>query len=271
MEPKLPIAAIFIAAIDLCREHASYALRIIAPWFLILAIGPCLLVGLNGVDSLEAVSGASFWETGFFILTMVGWGSIAVLWHWRILRDDSFSQTFVAFDKRVWRYILKFVLISIIIACLAALFIALISLGPISFLTSALSGLSFLVLFIGMAVGAIFSALLAGAKLSVALPAVALNNPGFGFSRAWKATEGHGPRLVIITFLPFLPIALMLMEIRLNDAPFFSFALWSAPFALKHLLFKSVEFAFGLLGLTVLSLVYAFFAESKAARHAPQS
>lgn len=44
MKRQLPVLSVLVAAIDLSREHISYALKVITPWFLVLVVGPCLLV-----------------------------------------------------------------------------------------------------------------------------------------------------------------------------------------------------------------------------------
>jgi hypothetical protein len=259
MKRQLPVILILIASIDLCRKHAAYALRIIGPWFLILAIGPCLLFGLSSPTSLQLGELEEPWSSIFFLLTIVAWGSIAVLWHWRILRDDSLSQRFVIFDKRVWLYALKFVLISIVIVGASMLLVLTLSSAAAQLVTSVFGSLGTIVMFFG----AILTAFFLGARLFVALPAVALKTPNFGFRDAWRVTDGNGVRMFFATWLPFVPLLLLWVKVETNGVPVFGFPHWSAPFVLKHLIHEFVEFSSGLLSLTVLSLCYAFFVEIK--------
>ena len=89
MEKKLPVLATVVAAIDLFRENISYGLKIVAPWFVALFILPYLFTGLGADQGLESGDGPQLWEVLITLAYFIGWGSIAVLWHWRILRDRS--------------------------------------------------------------------------------------------------------------------------------------------------------------------------------------
>ncbi|MEM7044431.1 MAG: hypothetical protein AAF543_16600, partial [Pseudomonadota bacterium] len=122
MESKLPVLATIVAAVHLCREHVLYALKIMAPWFLIFLITPYLFASV-GIDNPaeHGSAGIQFWEALSALVYIIAWGSIAVLWHWRVLRDDSYSRKAVIFDQRVWYYILRGILIGIIVGGTALL------------------------------------------------------------------------------------------------------------------------------------------------------
>lgn len=167
------------------------------------------------------------------------------------------------FDRRVWLYTLRFILILVIMVGSGFLLIASIAFPPASYLASFFGSGGVAIMFLG----ALLSAYIVSARLSVALPAVAVDVPNFGFSNAWKATEGNELRLFIVTFLPSFPVLLLFMQLSLNGSPLFDAPLSWTPFVLRHFALTFVEFAFGLLTLTVLSLTYAFFAKSEGARH----
>ena len=103
------------------------------------------------------------------------------------------------------------------------------------------------------------------ARLSIALPAIALNVPDFGLGDAWRATAGNGLRLLVVTSLPILPLSLLSWGLELFGADRSDIYQSGLVFILMHFLLQTVDFAFGLIGLTVLSLTYAYFVENKEA------
>ena len=259
MERKLPVLATLIAAVDLCREHLSYALKILAPWFIVFLITPYLLLLVSADNPAEDGNRViELWDTLSALLYVIAWGSAAVLWHWRLLRDDSYSQKAVIFDSRVWYYVLRGILISIIVGGVTFLMAF-----PAMFFLSTLGSNASEVIILFTVVGCM--AIVGGvlfARLSIALPAIALNVPDFGLRDAWKATEGSSLRLLFVTALPLLPIYLLSWGVAAVGAEVLDFYQLDLFWFLAYLGFQILGFAFGLLGLTVLSLTYAFFVES---------
>ncbi len=262
MEKKLPVLATLVAALDLCREHLSYAIKIMAPWFLILSIAPYLLVSLSG-GFPEAADSDSFqpWQLIHIFMYAVGWGSIAVLWHWRVLRDDSQSHKTVVVDQRVWFYVLRGILITIIVGGIA-LFLMIPFIVILSNFSEALIDS---IAFFAMIACVLILIGLVAARLSVALPAIALNIPEFGLRDAWNATAGNSIRLFFVTALPLIPLYLLSWGLEAIGATELDLYRISFLFILFHIVYQVLDFAFGLLGLTVLSLTYAFFVEDKKA------
>lgn len=256
MEKQLPVLATLIAAVDLCKEHISYALKILAIWFTIFLITPYLLLFVSADNPADVIE---LWETFSGLLYVIAWGSVAVLWHWRVLRDDSYSQRAMIFDNRVWHYVLRGLLISIIIggACFILAFPAIFILSMVGENAS-----NVVVIFTIVSCVLILAGILL-ARLSIALPAIALNVPNFGLRDAWNATEGSSLRLFFVTALPLLPIYLLSWGIVAIGAEVTDFYQLDLFWFLAYLGFQIAGFAFGLLGLTVLSLTYAFFVESR--------
>ena len=259
MERKLPVLATLIAAVDLCRAHLSYALKIMALWFIIFVIAPYLLLFVSTGNPAESGNSViEAWDTLSYLLYVIAWGSIAVLWHWRVLRDDSYSQTSVIFDRRVWHYVLRGLLISIIVGGVCFLLIF-----PAFFILSALDGnTSDLVIVFSVVFCLLLVAGVLLARLSIALPAIALNVPNFSLRDAWKVTAGSNLRLFFVTALPFLPIYLLSWGVVTVGAEVPDFYQLNPFWFLAHLGFQIVGFASGLLGLSILSLTYSFFVES---------
>lgn len=260
MERKLPVLATLVAALDLCREHVAYALKITAPWLLILLITPYILRGL-GLDVRALPTDDSFenWEILIAALYFVGWGSIAVLWHWRVLRDNGQSQKAMTLDRRVWLYLWRGILISIVVGGVVFLLAIPIILFAIS-LSSEFSKSTPLVLMV-LCLAFIFSII--ASRLSIALPAIALNVANFGLGDAWNTTAGNGTRLFFVTIPPLIPLYLLSWGMDASGLTQGDIYHLSLPMILLHLATQLLQFAFGLLGLAVLSLNYAFFVESR--------
>ncbi len=262
MGKKLPVLATLVAALDLCREHRSYALKIMTPWFLILSVAPYLMFSLSG-GFPKTADGDGFhpWQLILSIMYVVGWGSIAILWHWRVLRDDSQSGQAVVVDHRVWFYVLRGLLISIIVGSIALLLMIpfIIILGGFS------EALFDSIAFFAMIACVLFLIGIIAARLSVALPAIALDVPDFRLRDAWTATANNSFRLLLVTALPLVPLYLLSWGLEAIGATELDLYRISPPFILLHIVYQVLDFVFGLLGLTVLSLTYAFFVESRNA------
>ena len=260
MERKLPILATLVAATDLCREHFIYSLKITAPWFFILLIAPYILLAINIVPStgVESAEGLLF-ELLSLALYTVAWGSIAVLWHWRVLRDDSHGGKTMILDRRVWRYVLRGIMIGIIVV--AAAF-------PFGFVLFFIENSLAETAFSPYAAGATTACLwiltgLVFARLAIALPAIALDVPNFGLANAWDATRGNGFRAMFVFSLPFLAASLPYWGLGLastNDHNLFQI---TPAWIVVRVLLQISEFVFGLIGLAILSLTYAFFVERR--------
>ena len=260
MERKLPVLATLIAAADLCRQHAFYALKITGPWVIILLIAP-YLIDIVGFDnaSEDRMNGLGFKESLYALLYPIAWGFIAVLWHWRVLRDDSQIGRPRIFDRRVLYYILRGIKIVI------AVFAAAIAVGlPLMLIERALASTAVglyaagaMSIFLWALVGILFG------RLSIALPAIALDVPDFGLANAFDATQHNSFRLLIVTSLPLLAATSFHWGLDLVGVDYVdlyqSSPVWSAARLFSHIW----DFACGLFGLAVLSLTYAFFVERR--------
>lgn len=260
MERKLPVLATLVAALDLCRAHFAYALKIIGPWFGILLIVPFISSAANIAPSPNEGSFENpLLDSLFLVLSVIAWGSIAVLWHWRVLRDDSQSGKIVIFDRRVFGYILRGILIGLFVVAVAFVVgLPMILIGRA--LIGATGGFyvfGAMMICLWVLIGIVFG------RLSIALPAIALDHPKFGLGDAWNATQQNSFRLLIVTSLPLLLAMSLYWVLGLagfEDTELYpSLQHWSVLRVLLHIW----DFAVALFGLAVLSLTYAFFVDRR--------
>lgn len=260
MEKKLPVLATLIAVLDLCREHSSYALKIMTIWFVLILFLPNLLFSVgNSNPATEPIDGFFAWDFLDFVLYVVGWGSIAILWHRRILLADHDFQAAATFDRRVWSYLLRGFLIGILVL------VAGVIVGVPSMLaaTSLMGNVDQMIMYFGTTFPlAIVVGTITG-RLCIALPAIALDRGDFGLRDAWRATKGNSFRLLLITATSIVLIyvtAWLLGSPSIEEASYYSFS--PLPFLLKFVQ-QLIDFFFGLIGLTILSITYACFAEDR--------
>lgn len=262
MNDRIPVLATILAALELCRANLPYAVKIMAPWFIAGLTLPNLLFAL--IDPGDVPDNPfTPWGLVEFAIYIVGWCSIAVLWHWRILRDASQSNLVVTFDQRVWSYLVRMLLIS-----LAAIGIVMVAAIPLLLLTGVGEGAGAAMSIYLVTIPVVVACVIATTRLSIALPAVALNRQDFGLGDAWRATSNNNVRLLLVTLLPTIPIYFISGLIHtiffgLSEANPYGFS--PIPFAI-NMVITAIDFAIVLIGLSILSLAYRFFVENPEAR-----
>lgn len=262
MEKRLPIFATLDVAIDLTRSNFGYALKIMAPWFLLVLFVPNLIFYFSGSPSdADAAEQFKLWELVDDLLYFFGWSAIAVLWHWRILRDNSRSHLVITLDRRVWLYALWFFMICLVIVVIIGIAVAFFFF--IRFFAASLDGLAvnFADITVVLTLPIMFTIL---ARLPIALPAIALDNFDLGLVEAWQVTKGNTLRLIAVLILPMLPLIIANVIIEsIQTGVVESYSL-SPPSLFLQLLSQSIDFAIALLALTILSICYAFFVEDRS-------
>ena len=262
MNDRLPVLTTILTAFELCLANLPYAIKIMAPWFILVLVLPNLLFTL--IDPRDIPDNPlTPWGLVELAIYTVGWCSIAVLWHWRILRDASQSNVVVTFDQRVWSYLVRGLLLGFV-----AFGIAAVAAIPLLFFTGASSGTGGAIFTYLMMIPILIACGIAVTRLGIALPAVALDRQDFGFSNAWNATSKNSFRLLLVTFLPTIPIYLIsglvqTVFFRISEANHYGFS--PIPFAI-NMVITAIDFALALLGLSILSLAYRFFVERTEAR-----
>lgn len=206
MKP-LPIWDLVVASYSRVIEAFGYALRISGPWILLLVLLTILTVLLTGGPVVQGggdqgaqirsdiAIGLTLFLLLQFVVYVFALASIAVLWHRKILLDETSDASFpFRLDRPVWRYIGYFILISLVL-----LVPAMIATG-VAAATGLLGGsLIYLAGVIG-AIALVFL-LIASLRLSIVLPAVSVGREGFGIAHAWEVTRGNGLRLLAASIL----------------------------------------------------------------------
>lgn len=209
--PKLPILRFAgHAYLDLLVNAAGLAraagLWVLAAWVLVVLGGPFAQVAL-----------------------LVGASAVAVAWHRRILAGDPLPRLLAPLDGRVARYLLYYVLLSLLIGLPLLLLATGAGFGAAP--PGSGAGTSLLVL-----AGLSFACLYVAMRLHLVLPGSAVADPRTSLPASWAATAGHGWRLVLGFTLVSLPAALVgaILAILLGGAAAAtesSFLLYLAPLA----------------------------------------
>lgn len=168
------------------------ALRLSWPWLLILfpfavyarpytSGGMAALIGLN----------ASYSFPLFAVLAAIALSSIAVNWHRYLLRDEL-AEGFevLRLDRTVWRYVGASLLIGLVFLVLYML----ISLPVFVVFVAVTDDPSHLDSDLGselLYLLCMFLPLLLSFRLSLRLPAIALDQGEYGFGDAWRDSRGH--------------------------------------------------------------------------------
>lgn len=253
-------------------EHWCYAIKIAWPWILLLAIlyGPMLRLSEAALDSKGTAQDISLSQISAFLLAtlvaMAGWSSIAVLWHRRLLRNENLPGFPVNLGPQARKYLLRFIFIAIAVIA-PSIIIGVISSGKIE--TNIVNILVKLIndpesypifAFIGMILTMALTVI--SLRLSVALPAAALGEGEVTPGRAWSATSGNGFRLLIVFVLAGSPAYISsLLSFWLTVRSGWLDSLLGA--LLLSFLAQATNFVWVMIGVTLLSVAYAFLIEER--------
>jgi hypothetical protein len=244
---KLPVWSTVGACCAIVWRNLGQLVRI--AWFLLLIMLPVYAVTYWLSWPWSA---GSTGEAGGFVEQFFAWlpnlielpflASIAVAWHRLLLRQERFEGSlYFRFDATVWRY--------------AALSLGLLvaSTGPLYYSPSSPPRELEIGIIISLLVIVIAMSFLVLPRLSIALPAIALDER-LTLVQAWRVSDGNSWRLGIATLLCALPFLLFL-------APLYWYFDWQ-PRTSSVVLGTVTSLAEALLvtiGVTLLSLVYRFF------------
>lgn len=268
---KLPIIATVNAVYKLTWHNVTYAIRISWLWCVLIIslsqfIFPYLVIEDEGTKFGRLEWGLlALW----LIVYAAGWSSIAVLWHRRLLRDEAPGGVPIRLDAFAWRYLLRFIFIFCLVGILASLVEALSGdrFAIVNSIRGSVSGLAELAFenplwfLISLLISA--AMIMMSLRLSVALPAAAVGDVTNGPAAAWDATAGNSFRLLMIAILVALPLLAVDSLVSRLEAPLTSSG---EPLSeLLHIVISQVLSLFPLLlGVTLLSLVYAILIEKRA-------
>jgi hypothetical protein len=138
-------------------------------------------------------------------LSLAGVTAFAVAWHRTILKAEA-PAIVPRFKRREWRFLGYSVLVSLIL--FAAAMGAGLAAGIVAGAVAAAAGKA------GAVVGAAAFVLVIvagayGARLALALPAVAVDEPGNPLGPAWERGKGNGTRLLFGTLVCLVPIVIV--------------------------------------------------------------
>lgn len=249
--PTLPVLACINHTLTSTLRFRNAALTIGLPWVAVLSlINIASLVAMRGGDFAAETKQIGGWpDLVLAALSIVAASSVAVNWHRFILRDElpkSLGEA-MRLDAPVWRYA------GYTLACLFLVLLPVVVLLNIS--------LSFTTL-IPVVLGASILAGILFMRLSVALPAKALDQPAFGMRQAMEATRNNMLSFAGIVFVnaAIILAALFVMGLLITvlmQLPTPIFIIGSAIISMAANLFVT------LFGASLLSSLYGFFVENR--------
>ena len=183
-------------------------------------------------------------------LSLVIFSSIAVNWHRYILLDEiTKSEKLFRLDRPVWNYALR------------TLLIMLFAFAPILVLLNIFSagapGLGLFLVVAALLVAAIYIM-----RMSVALPAIALDRPDFGILAALQVTKGNNLQFAALLALNSLILLATFLAIGIVLSIVGSVNLTVAK-VVAVLLSVPVNLFLSLFSVSLLSSLYGFFVEQR--------
>ena len=265
---KLPVFKIFGDMLDSVIENLSAALRMSWPWLLVLF--PIRLAGdlylfFEGISKSKPMPTQIWTIMGVTytvaLLTAIAFASIAVNWHRFILRSElAEGGQRLRLDGLVWRYFFVGLGIAVMVGLILTAFVFGAGLLGAVFAMASTA----LAVVVGTIVGLPLLLLVFGisARWSVKLVAIALGNKEYSLSDAWRITTGNTWRLAGLEFL-FIFAILLIGLINFGA----SYVAGIAESALVAAAVAAVSVIVGwfstLMGITMLTSVYAFFVEKR--------
>lgn len=257
---KLPVGAAFGHVLRSTLNNIGFAWHLSWPWLLVI-LPLNIIASIYGLtESLTpqaASGGAVAISVVIGLLSMFAFSSIAVSWHRYILLDEiPKGLARLRADNVVWRYFGNTLLIFLIlfaglvpVVLVAAIFLAVLgNVGAIFAVPLYFAGVLF--------------SLAAFYRLSVKLPAIALERRDFAMRDAWATTEGNNWQLIGLALLFFISVIALALIVGT--------ASWAiAQTGFSFLLFVSMAVQITLnwivtiMGVTLLTSLYGFFVEKR--------
>jgi hypothetical protein len=250
---KLPAFQTIKHALKAVFQFRNAGVRIGLPWVLVLAgmslIDRSFSVAPDPANGPGSMMRPSAMELVIAALSLVIFSSIAVNWHRYILLDEiTASEKIFRLDRPVWNYAGRTLLIML------ATLIPILALS-LAFV-AALPSLSVL-LAVPFFVAGIYIM-----RMSVALPAIALERKDFGISAALQITQGNNLQFAgllalngLILFATFLALGIVLSVVgNIN---------MTAAKVLALVLSVPVNLFLSLFSVSLLSSLYGFFVEKR--------
>ncbi len=272
---KLPVWKTARECYRLTFQHLGDLLRFSWPWLLLLiAVSGAIYWALYPAEvaaMAETGSGSNaLWIASALISTAIG-AAIAVPWHRLLLLGENQSLAgCLTFDARRRSYFIKAV---------ATLALPIAPIVLAAFLipedTSAEASHLDFVRAAGFAMATIAAVMVIN-RLSLILPATALDDPNTGWQQAWRMTSRSTWRLFWLSLLVLAPIFVAVaVAFSLYPNEFLLLDSTTAPsraaFAAANVVLELVSMLTGMLYVTFLSLAYRHFMSFPAPERAPDS
>jgi hypothetical protein len=255
-----PFAA-FSHALRSVWNNRNAALHLSWPWMAILLplsymqmayVEPVLSTIASTGPTIEQANQISTIALPYFIVTLLSFASVAVNWHRYVLRNDlALGWQRLRLDRPVWRYLGNILLLMLILIAFM--------LGPTvgAGLLGRMNGtLGQVALYMTMVVAIALSF-----RLSVKFPAIALDDTNYSFKTAYAQTKGMTLPIAVYAALIMLTsfiLALVMSGIVGAAEPFGESAVFWIKFSLQFV----ASWIMLIFGITVLTSLYGYFAES---------
>jgi hypothetical protein len=250
---KLPPFQTIKHALKAVFQFRNAGVRIGLPWVLVLAVISVIDRSFSAApDPANGPAGIilpSPMELVIAALSLVIFSSIAVNWHRYILLDEiTPPEKIFRLDRPVWDYAGRTLLIMLatlipVLALSLALVAAMPSLSPLLAVPFFVAGIYIM-------------------RMSVALPAIALERKDFGISAALQITQGNNLQFAallmlngLILFATFLALGIVLSVVGNANL--------TAAKVLALVLSVPVNLFLSLFSVSLLSSLYGFFAEKR--------
>jgi hypothetical protein len=250
---KLPPFQTIKHALKAVYQFRNAGVRIGLPWVLVLAgmsvIDRSFSAAPDPANGPASMILPSPMELVIAALSLVIFSSIAVNWHRYILLDEiTASEKILRLDRPVWIYARRTLLIMLatlvpIFMLSFALIAAMQNLSPVLAIPFFVAGICIM-------------------RMSVALPAIALERKDFGISAALQVTKGNNLQFAgllvlngLILFATFLALGIVLSVVGNVNM--------TAAKVLAVVLSVPVNLFLSLFSISLLSSLYGFFVEQR--------
>lgn len=257
----LPVTAAFSHAMRSTLDNLGFAFHLSWPWM--LALFPIEIVGnlyiwANDVGPPDVPNPKVIAATFIMgIASLIAFSSIAVSWHRYILRDDMPQGLGrLRLDATVWRYAGNVLLIVLLLSlCVVPAVFAFA-------LVAVLFGDNALVIIVPASLLLLLAIIPSSYRLSVKLPAIALERWDYSLRNAWADTRGNFWQLLGLALLYFL-----LVLIAGLVAAGVGYGLGQLAGAIGQSVSIAIQLVVNwivtILGVTMLTSLYGYFVEGR--------
>lgn len=180
-------------------SHAVDFVKILAPWFVFIAVLLLLMALIGGAMALVVgLVGVVLFSVGGAVYFCVAWTRIILL--------DEPTRFDHIFGRREWRYLGISIVAGLAVTAVMTVAVVTVPLFATP-LVRAFGKAGWIAYIVPCALGV--AAIWVGMRLTLALPAAAVDEESGLFARAWRRSQGNAGRLFWGTFVCALPFAIV--------------------------------------------------------------